>query len=273
MGHQDSWSTGLGLVQEPTWSRVNEIGKGSKDWLYCVYSKSYRFLCVFCLRISLAMTSRVRTAPVLVSLFVTAHAVPCSACSPHVQPPCAPTQALEHIGALHPSRHWLLCQKCLTPTVSGASPLLPEQAGPVWRQADEPGSAWLHPSRLELLSCTLLACASCLAPRLHTWDELPGKEQGRGAPGGVRLPTGGPFGWGKHQQGEAEWWCWGSAVWGWALTPDWGKAMFLEQGWRKTALSSDICCSKHFWPVPGLKVLLPGTKSAFGLRKGMRQIP
>lgn len=128
------------------------------------------------LRMSLAMTSWVRTTLGLVLLFFTVQVVP--AASVHTFPCSYPSFGADTfgqgVGAACPSQHWVLCQKWLAVTVSGASLSCQGRLAP-------PARFQLASfSQLELLSSTVLACASCLALPQHTWGKLPDKEQGRG---------------------------------------------------------------------------------------------
>lgn len=152
-----------------------------------LYSRSWWLLCLFCLRISLLCLARLgELQGWCCFLSLSTWCLQCL--QTHMQFLCAPARTLDRIisglgtGALHPSWHWLLWQKCLSPTVSGAGPLVPEQAGCI----QKPGSDWLHLLWLELLSSTLLACASCLEP----WGWAPRQGTGKSAPGVVHLPMG-----------------------------------------------------------------------------------
>lgn len=182
----------------------------------------------------------------------------------HMQLPCAPAQTLDRIhsglgtGALHPSWHRLLWQKSLSPTASGAGPLVQSRLNAFKsRPASQalisfisygwsccPALCWL----VSLLSCALGMSSQARNREKCTWCCV--------------LAHGKPFGWGKHQEGEVEWWCWGSTAWGWPLC-SWLRKNNVEQGWHQTVPSSDICCRKHFWTLLGLKVLLTLTKPAF----------
>lgn len=142
----------------------------------------------------------------------------CYFLSPHTWHTAVPT-APARLPALLPrlwSRYFLVraqglsthpnmgscARKASLPPVSRASPLLPEQAGPVGRWAGEPGSSWLHPSHLDLLSSMFLVCASSCPSSAHL-GQAPKQVAGDRAPGGMCLPTGDLFGWGEHQWGEA----------------------------------------------------------------------
>lgn len=182
-----SWSSVLGLVWEPTGLPVSEAGKAHRVALLCLQQELVIALCVLFEDFP-AMSGRVRRAPGLVCFL--SLCMWCLQCL-HMQPPCAPAQTLDRIlsalgiGSLQPRWHWLLWQKCLSPTISGAGPLVPEPAGCIQKQAGKPGSGWLHLLWLGLLSSTAGLCLLCCALGMSSQER-----NRKGAPGAVYLPVG-----------------------------------------------------------------------------------
>lgn len=148
-------------------------------------------------------------------------------------------------------------RKASLPPVSRASPLLPEQAGPVGRWAGEPGSSWLHPSHLELLSSMFLVCASSCPSSAHLGQGPKQVAEDR-APGGMCLPTGDLFEWGNisggRQLGDAGQRC---------LRLSTGSRLRKSDGFGTDAKQlHPVTSAVANTSVSDPKVLLPGMKSA-----------